>query len=140
ALDRGSRGVYLCVAGSYRRGMRAGLGHRKTRRLIMKTIAAFGIACLLLIGVPAFPSSQEGSKSLRIFWVDVEGGAATLVVTPEGGSLLVDCGWPGKRDAERIATAARAAGLKQIDHYVTSHYHIDHWGCVAELNDLIPIA
>jgi beta-lactamase superfamily II metal-dependent hydrolase len=42
----------------------------------------------------------------------------------------MDCGWPGKRDAERIAAAAKAAGLKQIDHYLTSHYHIDHWGCV----------
>jgi beta-lactamase superfamily II metal-dependent hydrolase len=104
----------------------------------MKTLAAFLVACLFLIGVPA--SSQEGSKTLRIYWVDVEGGAATLVVTPEGGSLLMDCGWPGKRDAERIAMAAKAAGLKQIDHYLTSHYHIDHWGCVGELNELIPIA
>jgi len=104
----------------------------------MKTFAAFGAACLFLIGTPALP--QEGKGSLRITWVDVEGGAATLVVTPEGGSLLMDCGWPGKRDAERIAAAAKAAGLKQIDHYLTSHFHTDHWGSVAELNELIPIA
>jgi beta-lactamase superfamily II metal-dependent hydrolase len=104
----------------------------------MSRIAAFGLACLFLVGVPAFP--QEGKGSLRIYWVDVEGGAATLIVTPEGGSLLMDCGWPGKRDAERIAATAKAAGLKQIDHYVTSHFHTDHWGCVAELNELLPIA
>lgn len=82
---------------------------------------------------------QEKAKPLRIFWIDVEGGAATLVVTPEGGSLLMDCGWPGKRDADRIATTARAAGLKQIDHFLTSHYHTDHWGCVAEVSERIPV-
>jgi competence protein ComEC len=106
--------------------------------MTMKSLAAFGIAFLLLLGAPAFSSPQD--KTLRIVWVDTEGGAATLIVTPEGGSLLMDCGWPGKRDAERIAVAAKAAGLKQIDHYLTSHYHVDHWGCVAELNELIPIA
>jgi beta-lactamase superfamily II metal-dependent hydrolase len=104
----------------------------------MKSIAAFGFAFLLLFGARAHPLSQE--KTLRIYWIDVEGGAATLVVTPEGGSLLMDCGWPGTRDAERIAATAKAAGLKQIDHYLTSHYHLDHWGCVEELNERIPIA
>lgn len=99
----------------------------------MKTVAAFLVLCLSLFG-------QDGSKSLRIFWIDVEGGAATLVVTPEGGSMLMDCGWPGKRDADRIAATAKAAGLKQIDHYLTSHYHTDHWGCVAELSERVPIA
>ena len=106
--------------------------------MIMKTIAALGVAGLFLLGGSASP--QEGKKDLRIYWIDVEGGAATLVVTPEGGSLLMDCGWPGTRDADRIASAAKAAGLRQIDHYVTSHYHVDHWGCVAELNERIPIA
>lgn len=106
----------------------------------MKSIATAAVLWILLPGLPAFPSPQGEGKGLRIVWVDVEGGAATLVVTSEGGSLLMDCGWPGKRDAERIAAAAKAAGLKQIDHYLTSHYHTDHWGCVAELNELIPIA
>lgn len=102
----------------------------------MKTLLAFLVLCGSLVAAPA---SQE-KKLLRIFWVDVEGGAATLVVTPEGGSLLMDCGWPGKRDAERIAATARAAGLKQIDHFLVSHYHTDHWGGVAELAERIPIA
>ncbi|RPH47758.1 MAG: MBL fold metallo-hydrolase, partial [Planctomycetota bacterium] len=86
----------------------------------MKTIAAFLVLCLSLF-------AQDDSKSLRILWIDVEGGAATLIVTPEGGSMLMDCGWPGQRDAERIAAAVKAAGLKQIDHYVVSHFHTDHW-------------
>lgn len=94
---------------------------------------------VLSLAVPAFAAPQA-TKSLRIYWIDVEGGAATLVVTPEGGSLLMDCGWPGKRDADRIAAAAKSAGLTQIDHYLTSHFHTDHWGSLAELSELIPIA
>lgn len=56
-------------------------------------------------------------KALKVIFVDVEGGQATLVVSPSGESLLVDTGWPGfgGRDADRITAAARAAGLKKID-------------------------
>ena len=97
------------------------------------------ILALGLAGVPASSSAQESGASLRIYWIDVEGGAATLVVTPEGGTLLMDCGWPGKRDAERIARTLAAAGAAKIDHYLTSHYHTDHWGSIEELAALVPI-
>ncbi len=97
----------------------------------MKTSAAFLVLCLSLFA--------QDSKSLRIYWIDVEGGAATLVVTPEGGSMLMDSGWPGKRDAERIAAAVKAAGLRQIDHYVVSHFHTDHWGGTPDLAERVTI-
>lgn len=92
----------------------------------------------VLVGSPALARAPQ-EKPLRIMWVDVEGGAATLVVTPAGKSLLMDCGYPGKRDPERIVKAARALGLKRIDHYLTSHWHTDHWGGIAELSKMIPI-
>jgi beta-lactamase superfamily II metal-dependent hydrolase len=79
-------------------------------------------------------------QPLRIAWIDAEGGAATLVVTPAGEALLVDAGWPGERDARRIADAARAAGVDTIDHCVITHYHTDHLGGVADLARLMPIA
>jgi beta-lactamase superfamily II metal-dependent hydrolase len=107
--------------------------------MIMKRVTAVLVLALAIVGAPRASVSQEGAKSLRIYWIDVEGGAATLVVTPEGGTLLMDCGWPGPRDAERIAKTLAAAGAKKIDHYLTSHYHTDHWGCIAELAALVPI-
>lgn len=79
-------------------------------------------------------------KSLDIYFIDVEGGAATLIVTPAGQSLLIDTGFPGERDAGRIAKVAlEVAGLKQIDHCVITHWHRDHVGGVPTLAKLIPI-
>jgi beta-lactamase superfamily II metal-dependent hydrolase len=105
----------------------------------MRKIAVVAVLGLALFAFPPASSSQEAGKGLRIYFIDVEGGAATLVVTPEGGTLLMDCGWPGKRDAERIAKTLADAGAKKIDHYLTSHYHTDHWGSIGELAALVPI-
>ena len=81
-----------------------------------------------------------GSKPLDIYFIDVEGGAATLIVTPAGQSLLIDTGFPGERDAGRIAKVAlEVAGLKQIDYCVITHWHRDHVGGVPMLAKLIPI-
>ncbi len=79
-------------------------------------------------------------KALDIYFIDVEGGASTLIVTPLGESLLVDSGNPGERDAGRIAhVALEVAGLKQIDHYITTHWHRDHVGGIPRLAQLIPV-
>lgn len=105
-----------------------------------------GFAALLaaMVWVPApFAQAQAGDGALDIYFIDVEGGAATLVVTPLGESLLVDSGYPGNedRDAKRIhRVATEVAGLKQIDHYLTTHWHRDHYGGIAALSRMIPIA
>jgi len=80
-------------------------------------------------------------KSLQIFFVDVEGGQATLIVTPSGQSMLIDTGWPGfnGRDAGRIIRAAKAAGVYQIDYVLITHFHRDHVGGVAQLASQIKI-
>jgi beta-lactamase superfamily II metal-dependent hydrolase len=82
--------------------------------------------------------AQPGN--LNIYWVDVEGGAATLVVSPSGESLLYDSGWEvGDRDARRILDAAQQAGVKKIDYFVLSHFHADHAGGIRALAKMIPI-
>ncbi|HVR69865.1 MAG TPA: MBL fold metallo-hydrolase [Vicinamibacteria bacterium] len=79
------------------------------------------------------------ARGLQVEWVDVEGGAATLIVTPAGESVLIDSGWEGGRDAGRIREAARHAGVDRIDHLVTTHWHRDHVGGVAALAERLPI-
>jgi len=80
-------------------------------------------------------------KNLDIYFIDVEGGQATLFVTPAGQSMLIDTGWPGfgSRDANRIAAVAKHAGLTQIDYLVVTHFHIDHAGGVPNLVAAIPV-
>ena len=77
------------------------------------------------------------AKPLQIYFIDVEGGQATLLVSPSGESLLIDTGWPASegRDADRIVAAAHAAGLQQIDYVLITHYHRDHVGGVQQLVD-----
>ncbi|MBO0910908.1 MAG: MBL fold metallo-hydrolase [Acidobacteria bacterium] len=79
--------------------------------------------------------------ALEIFFVDVEGGQATLFVTPARQSLLIDTGWPdnGGRDADRIAAAARDAGLGKIDYVLITHFHADHVGGVPQLARKVPV-
>jgi beta-lactamase superfamily II metal-dependent hydrolase len=83
--------------------------------------------------------AETPPRGLEIYWVDTEGGAATLIVTPAGESLLIDCGNPGGRDAARIHKATQQAGLKAIDHLIVTHWHLDHYGDVERLAQLIPI-
>jgi beta-lactamase superfamily II metal-dependent hydrolase len=78
---------------------------------------------------------------LDVYVIDVEGGKAVLSVAPSGESMLFDAGWPGfnGRDVDRIMEAVQAAGLKQIDYLVISHYDIDHLGDVPLLVSKIPV-
>jgi len=113
------------------------------RRLVTSLAIAFGAAALL----------AAAPRTLDIYFIDVEGGQATLVVTPRGESLLIDTGFAGQggtfsstpgdpslaRDANRILAAARAAGLKRIDVLLITHFHGDHNGGVTELSKLLPI-
>jgi beta-lactamase superfamily II metal-dependent hydrolase len=82
-----------------------------------------------------------GAEGLQVYAIDVEGGKSTLYVSPSGESMLVDAGYAGfgNRDADRIAAAAKAAGVKQIDYLVITHYHKDHVGGVPQLAAKLPI-
>lgn len=85
--------------------------------------------------------AARAASTLETYVIDVEGGKAVLTVSPSGESLLFDAGWPGfgGRDVNRIVEAAKAAGLKQIDYLVISHYDIDHVGDVAALAAAFPV-
>ena len=99
----------------------------------------FNVASALLLSVCA--AAAQTRTTLDIYVTDVEGGNATLFVTPAGESVLIDTGNlnGAPRDAGRIMDAVRDAHLTQIDHLILTHYHADHFGGMEELSKQIPI-
>jgi competence protein ComEC len=106
---------------------------------MLKTSVALTV---MLCAMGADQASAQTRSTLDIYAIDVEGGNATLFVAPSGESMLIDTGWiapDSVRDAERIMAAVKDARLTQIDHLITTHWHGDHFGGMAELANRIPI-
>jgi beta-lactamase superfamily II metal-dependent hydrolase len=102
--------------------------------MMMRTLAAGILLCLALSGA-------EKRKTLDLYFVDTEGGQATVIVTPAGESLLVDAGWPGNggRDADRIVAALKREGIGKLDYLLVTHYHTDHVGGVPQFMEKFPV-
>jgi glyoxylase-like metal-dependent hydrolase (beta-lactamase superfamily II) len=122
----------------------------------LRRLLVIGLAATALAGAERTPASAQRSNATRrtldIYFVDVEGGQATLIVTPAGQSILVDAGFPGAggfdgvpgdpkaaRDANRVLSAAKDAGVSAIDYLISTHFHADHDGGIPELSQLLPI-
>src|SRR5258708_19149009 len=111
-------------------------------RCATKRFAVLSAAAGVLLAIAAWANPLPATRnSLQVYFVDVEGGQATLFVTPKGQSLLIDTGWPGHdgRDADRIVAAAKKAGLSKIDYVLITHFHEDHVGGAPQLAARIPI-
>ena len=103
-------------------------------------LAALALGASGLVPAQNNPAAAAQSGDLKIYWIDVEGGASTLFVSPTGESLLFDTGYAvGDRDAKRIYATAQKAGLNHIDYVVISHWHADHEGGLAALSKMIPL-
>jgi competence protein ComEC len=105
----------------------------KRRAIVLLSAMTFSVSLALAAGQARDP------KALEIYVVDTEGGKAILFLSPAGQSLLIDSGNPGGRDTDRIMEVINQVGLKQIDYLLSTHYHVDHIGGMAELAKRIPI-
>jgi beta-lactamase superfamily II metal-dependent hydrolase len=89
------------------------------------------LSLIALMLLPVAAGSVRAQSLLRIYHIDVDQGAATLIVSPDGRTLLVDAGRDGH--GSRVRDALNRAGASRIDHLVTTHYHDDHYGGTDEL-------
>jgi len=109
----------------------------------MKRTLTLGAVLLMgILGCAGLKHESTGAAgTLEIYFLDMAGGASTLIVTPLGESVLIDTGSlePKHRDADRMERACRHAGLKHIDYLVTTHFDSDHYGGILELSKRIPI-
>jgi competence protein ComEC len=108
---------------------------------IRKSVGLVALAASAVLVTSAAKAEDKSAGKLKVYFVDVDGGQATLFVTPQGESLLVDTGWPGadSPDADRIVAAAKEAGLSKIDYVLITHYHADHAGGIPKLVSKIPV-
>jgi beta-lactamase superfamily II metal-dependent hydrolase len=130
------------------------------RALLSSSAAACVAASMLALQAQAPVTPRT---TLDIYFIDTEGGQATLFVTPAGQSMLVDTGYAGTpggpappsaqvpaspgsgpalppaRDADRIVAAMKEAGVNVLDFVVITHYHGDHVGGAADLAARVPI-
>ena len=124
------------------------LGDRRAGQAVVRKAVGSFLVTVLAIAC-ACPSA---ARTLDIYFIDVEGGQSTLIVTPAGETLLIDTGFPGSggfqarpgdpdkaRDAQRIVAAAHDDGVDHVDYLLITHFHADHVGGVPELAQLLPI-
>jgi beta-lactamase superfamily II metal-dependent hydrolase len=101
-------------------------------------------ALLFALFVPALMGAGPSAAppGLDIYFIDVLGGAATLIVTPERESILIDSGWPNleDRDPKRIVHVLKhVVHLDHLDHMVSTHWHTDHYGGIEGLSKMVRI-
>ncbi len=121
--------------------VKAGYALQLSQRYRLFALMCRGALALVLLASLWAAAGHAETDALQIYFVDVEGGQATLFVTPRGESLLIDTGWPGNngRDADRIVAAAKSAGVAKIDFVLLTHFHEDHAGGITQLAAKIPI-
>ncbi len=97
-----------------------------------KKISIVAIMVIIFFAVTSY------GQTLRIYHIDVEQGDATLIVMPNGVTMLIDSGPNGK--ADEILAVMNTAGVTEIDVYVCTHYHSDHYGSIDDLvNNGVPV-
>jgi glyoxylase-like metal-dependent hydrolase (beta-lactamase superfamily II) len=102
-------------------------------------LLAAGFMAAMSLTVAGMPNGAQTPDTLEIYYIDTEGGQATLFVGPTGESLLVESGNAGDRDLGRIIDTLGLAGVDRIDHMWTTHYHGDHMGALLALAERNPI-
>lgn len=87
-----------------------------------------GLLVIFLLSLTVFSSPcQSQSHYLFIYHIEVGQGDSTLIVSPEGKTLLVDGGNNGMGN-RKVIPLLKVLGITSLDYMVATHYDADHIG------------
>ncbi len=86
----------------------------------------------LVIIIVLFAAVCTFSSPLKIHHIDVGQGDATLIVSPNGITVLIDAGNDGDGTGKVLPYLA-AEGITYLNYIICSHYHSDHLGGLDEV-------
>jgi beta-lactamase superfamily II metal-dependent hydrolase len=94
------------------------------------------LTLMVLLALVASARAQANGK-LQLHFLDVGEGDATLLISPNGETVLFDNGV--FRQCDKPLAYLHELGVTRIDYQLVSHYHSDHIGCTAELYARLPL-
>lgn len=92
---------------------------------------------VLLLGCSASLEVGSGEGELKLHFLDVGQGDATLIQFPSGKWMLIDGG--ERHQGEKVVTMLQEAGVKEIDILVATHPDSDHIGGLPQVIQSIPV-
>lgn len=82
------------------------------------------------------PAASPAAGDLRVTFLDVGQGDATLLQAPDA-TMLVDT---GRHDRSEVVPALTRLGVERLDVVAITHPHADHVGQLAEVLAAVPVA
>ncbi len=126
------------IAGFY---VLLGLAVRRTAGRRARAIAALGVA--LLLGWWFWsPRTGLDGETVRVTFLDVGQGDATVIELPDGQTVLIDGG--AHYDTVDMGRAVVGPylwdrGIRRLDHVIATHPQLDHVGGLAWVLDAFPV-
>ncbi|MBT3181963.1 MAG: MBL fold metallo-hydrolase [Deltaproteobacteria bacterium] len=81
---------------------------------------------------PTTPEEGKENQKLKITFLNVGQGDATLIMAPNNEIILFDGGPPGA-GADTIIPYLQSNNIDQLTHIIATHYHADHIGGIPEI-------
>jgi len=105
--------------------------------VVLISVALVAYVPRVLPGLPQRRVDEPGPRPLIVRFLNVGQGDAAWLSTPDGRTVLIDCG-PTSFGPKLVAELV-AAGVGQVDFLAPSHAHADHVGGCIEVVRRLPV-
>ena len=84
------------------------------------------------LGLLLFAAPAASAGELSLHFIDVGQASSTLVIGPDGTTVLIDGGGSGEGNTD-VVPYLISLGLTGLDYSIMSHWHTDHYGGLDEV-------